>query len=371
MKTKMQIAVTSLALVLLSLFASVRSDAQTPPDQNPPNLAFLASTEVYMAYAVDRASGGYDNLSANQYNWSSWQEFSIPSNHTSADIIAAINSVYTSIDVNNANDIIFKYIVVNDVDGNELFTARSTAQPYFTAFGYKLPPFNFGLNLSDPTISFDSPVDSAYMEYTDAIGMSQYARNYGVSGNKVTVPLEDLGQGMLHVRMKDGRSFVYDLRQNGVQVGEKVLTETIQGQGSIKNLVPVTVTNSVASVSDTVNAYNGIGFNDPIELNVRVMSPTNPASAVTFNVRTSEGYKPFGFYYRQKSNGLWQYVPNALPTPPIIFGNGVWYIIPAWNQYELSPPQPGYGYGGITATTTMENAKGAGSEPTPATNSGQ
>ena len=367
MKTKLQKLQTVFAALTLiaTLFTGLHASAQQlPPAQNPTALPFLVSKEVLMTYAVDQAYGGYDYLSANQFVWASGTYFSIPSNHTSRDIIAAINATHSTIDIYNVNDTIFKFITVNNIDGDELFVAKSFNRLNFGPGGYNLPAFDFTLELS-PTIpvSFASPVSSAYMEYTDASGADQYSGNYNYYANKVYIPVSDAGQGQLHVQLKNGSNFVFDLRQDGRQVGQTVLNDTTSGTGNIDNFFSFAVTGAT-NIMDVVQAYNGYGDNHVYELIVHTAAPT---AAVTLNIRTSEGNYPKGFMFRLKNTSDQLYLNvNAMPA---FLTNGTWYVIPVWDSISLSPPQNDTGLDG--STIPVISTKGAGTTSTLVTSSGQ
>ena len=354
-----------LSALTLSTLIGAHTNAQLPPAQNPLQLPFLVSRSVLGTFAVESAALAQAGISASTENFATYQCVAIQSNHTSADILNALSSIHPSIGVDNVNDPLHLWLQVQNADGDILFYGNDSGWAVYGPGGYYLPTFNVTLVLADSIpISFSSPVSDAYMRYTDASGQTQGSNPLYVRGNKVYFNTDDVGSGDLVVDLKDGTHLVYDLRNGGRETSAVMLTGGHQS-ATIEGFVGVTVT-GVTNIVDIVKSSNGIVYNHAYELNVVV--PGNATVPVTLSIRSSEGYYPIGFMVRQRGTTNWQ---NAPAGSAINFGGTVWYVIPVWNPQQLSEPTPNQNGGYGPVTTTMENAKGAGSEPTPATNSGQ
>ena len=364
MKNKFLSHLLALA-VSISTLIGTHANAQLPPAQNPLQLPFLVSRSVLRTFAVETAASLQAGLSASTETFGSYQSISIPTNHTSVDILNALSTIHPSISVDNVNDPLYLWLQVQNADGDSLFYGNGSGYAMSGPGGYYLPTFNITLVLADSIpITFATPIADAYMRYTDASGQTQGSYPIYFRGNKVYFNTDDVGSGDLVVDLKDGNHLVYDLRNGGRETNTVMMTGGHQS-ATIENFVGVTVTGTT-NIVDTIKSINGIGYNHSYELNVVV--PGNVTVPVTLSIESIEGYHPIGFMVRQRGTTNWQNMPAG---SAINFGATVWYVVPVWNPQQLSEPTPNQNGGYGPVTTTMENTKGFGTTSTPVTSSGQ
>lgn len=316
-----------LMLATVIAFLTISATAQT-------NLSFFTSRAIWYTTARDAVR------SSQEYVWTSesdsqtpWASDSWTTNRTMGEIISFFNTTKLRVPILNTND--YVYLVGNSFnsDGDQLFSGSGYS--YITNGKLVKPDITLYLSYYAP-LKFDKSINYAEFWFTDPItGQStQVSYFYNVNGNKLWLPVDWAGLGMLTLHFNDGTTRTYDLRNRG-----QVVTPTtfeIQANSTVVDNYHV-ITNGSVTIVETLPSYNGKGDNHVYEYHM------TEKGYLGMQLSTSEGYHPLSCNVKLYGTTNWMSYAFSPDLQGVLIPmdlNKVYDIIPVWDPNQFSEPDP-------------------------------
>ena len=305
-----------------------------PADKMPTALAFLGSKAALRAFARESARSANLNINSAgmQGTWGTGSSWDSPKSQE--QILSIINAWRFTFTMENPADSVQATTEIKNSDWETLFSAESWRTPQLVSgSSYRLPELYFHLTLAD-IIPFkvDRSVQWGQIKYLNDDGRTITTVDLVVRNGKVYFRSDLAGKGILVLHNNDGRTFLYNLRNGGVQVP----VASVQYMGSSSWIENMPWFNNPSTINQQVWSWNGVGQNPTFDVNM------DSSAWVSFRTYSNEGAEAIGFQVRPQGGTNWTFYPVVLPAKyvPIQLTPGTSFIIPVWNPDEFKEPEP-------------------------------